>query len=113
MSSTSGRRAWLAAMTVGLFGVPPIVAAAEEKLGTLEVRAVDEDTGKSVAARMHLKDAAGKPIRAPGVPNWNDHFVFDGTITLKLPEGEYRYEMERGPEHYLQSGELTVASMVC
>ena len=33
--------------------------------GELEIRAVDSETGKPVAVRVHLKDARGKSIRPP------------------------------------------------
>lgn len=82
------------------------VSAAEE--GRLEIRAVDKTTGQPLAARMHLKDTRGKPIRPPKVPFWKDHFVFDGSIMLELPLGTYTFEMECGPEYKLNTGYFTL-----
>src|SRR6266480_444885 len=82
-----------------------LVRAADQ--GRLEVRAIDKATGQPVAARMHLKDAKGKPVKPPKVPFWKDHFVFDGTIVLDLPLGTYAFELECGPEYKLSTGYFT------
>jgi hypothetical protein len=61
-----------------------------------------------VACRVHLKDAAGKAIRAPDLPFWKDHFVCAGEVTLPLVPGSYSYEVERGPEYRVTAGTLIV-----
>ncbi len=76
--------------------------------GQLEVTVVDRDSGKPIPCRMHLKNAAGKPRKAKRAPFWHDHFVFDGKITLKLPKGNYFFEIERGPEFVTRSGRFTI-----
>jgi hypothetical protein len=84
-----------------------VCAGADE--GRLTVNAVDKASGQPVAARMHLRDARGRPIKPRKVPYWKDHFVFDGTITLDLPLGTYLFEMERGPEYKLiEKGTFTL-----
>jgi hypothetical protein len=55
-------------------------------------------------ARVHLRDAAGKPQRADALPFWQDHFVCDGRVTLTLPEGAYSFDVERGPEYSAAKG---------
>ncbi len=85
------------------------VAAAGGK-GELELQAVDRDTGKPLAVRMHLKDGRGKPMRPPKVPFWHDHFVFDGSITLELAPGLYTFEMEHGPEYKIRYGNFQIES---
>jgi hypothetical protein len=52
-----------------------------------------------VACRINLRDAAGKPVKAPGLPFWRDHFVCTGKVSLALSPGPYVYEIERGPEY--------------
>ena len=89
---------WLVA---GSWGNPLLAAGSQ---GRLEVRVVDKDGGQPLAARMHLKDVKGKPVKPPKVPYWKDHFVFDGSITLELPPGTYTFEMETGPEYRTQTG---------
>ena len=42
------------------------------------------------------------------MPFWHDHFVFSGSITLKLPKGEYDFEIERGPEYLIRTGHFTM-----
>lgn len=81
--------------------------------GELEINIADKATGKAVAARMHIKTAAGKTvppasITPPKTVAWDDHFVFDGQIKLKLNPGTYRYELERGPEYRVSSGTFTI-----
>ena len=70
----------------------------QEKTARVEIAIHDKDTGKPVPARVHLKDAAGKPQRAEKLPFWFDHFVCPGTANLELPAGRYTLEVERGPE---------------
>lgn len=76
--------------------------------GVLEVRVTDNASGEPVAVRMHLRDARGKPVRVSGHPYWHDHFVFDSRAVLKLPVGNYTFEMERGPEYRLRTGNFTI-----
>src|SRR5262249_22529805 len=64
--------------------------------GDLRLSVVDRETGKPLAARMHLKNAAGRPVKAPPAAFWHDHFVFSGELTLKLPLGNYSFEIECG-----------------
>jgi hypothetical protein len=87
-----------------------LVAASAHAAGNeqLLLKIVDRDTGKPLACRMHLKTAAGKPVKVPGVPYWKDHFVFDGEITLKLPRGGYTFEIERGNEYLLRTGHFRI-----
>ena len=83
-------------------------ALAARRGGQLEVLVVDRDTGKPLAARMHLKNAAKRPRKVPGAPFWHDHFVFDGKITLELPRGNYTFEVECGPEYAVRSGHFEI-----
>ena len=83
-------------------------SCAQSNTGELEIRAVDATTGEPLAVRMHLKDQKGKTVKPPKVPFWNDHFVFHGIIILKLPVGNYTFEMERGPEYKFRSGYFTI-----
>ncbi len=78
------------------------------RAGELEIKAIDRDTGKPIAVRMHLKDERGRPVEAGKAPFWKDHFVFDGEMTLKLRPGRYTFEMERGPEYRVRSGYFTI-----
>jgi len=72
--------------------------------GTVEIVMLDKSTGKSTPARVHLKDSAGKPVRADQLPFFRDHFACPGKVRLNLPIGRYSFEVERGPEYRLQSG---------
>jgi hypothetical protein len=77
--------------------------------GQLHFTVVDSDTGKPLPCRIHLKDSTGKPVRGNGLPFWRDHFVCAGAAELDLSPGNYRYEIERGPEYFQTTGTLTVA----
>ena len=73
----------------------------------IEITVVDEATRKPLACRLHVRDAAGKPVKPAGLPFWRDHFVCAGSATLDLPAGEYSYEVEHGPEWSRASGTFT------
>src|SRR5262245_62186574 len=74
-----------------------LVAPADAAQVEIVVR--DKKSRQPVPCRIHLKDAAGKPQRAPDLPFWFDHFVCPGRVNLELDAGKYRIEIERGPEH--------------
>lgn len=76
--------------------------------GKLKVEVIDRDTKQPVACRMHLTNAARKSLKAPKVPFFYDHFVFSDSIVLKLPKGEYSFEIERGPEYLVRTGHFTM-----
>src|SRR5262245_38858245 len=84
--------------------VPP---AAQGRAPLLRPRA-RAPKGELLPARVHLYDAAGKPVRPEGLPFWRDHFVCAGQADLPLPPGEYRYEVERGPEYKPARGKVSV-----
>ena len=72
----------------------------------IEIVVVDEATSKPLPCRLHVRDAAGKPVKPPGHPFWRDHFVCAGTAILDLPEGTYSVEVERGPEWSRATGTI-------
>jgi hypothetical protein len=76
--------------------------------GQVRLEVVDRDTKRPLACRMHLTNAKQRPLKAPKVPFWHDHLVFSGSITLKLPEGQYAFEIERGPEYLVRLGHFTM-----
>src|SRR5262249_47789498 len=85
-------------------------ARGEEKKeqGKVTIRVLDRTPGKPVPCRIHLKDAAGKPQRAPDLPFWHDHFVCPGTVDLELPPGKYTFEVDRGPEYRVHRGSFVL-----
>jgi hypothetical protein len=72
----------------------------------LEIAVIDDKTGEPCFARMHLKSAKGKTPQVAGVIAWKDHFIIPGRAILKLPPGKYTFEMERGPEYRLRTGDF-------
>ena len=87
-----------------LIGLVTCLLALPLRAGQLEVKVVDADSGELLSARMHLRNAKGKPVKPPRVPYWHDHFVFDGRVLLDLPNGNYEFDIERGPEYKVVSG---------
>jgi len=83
----------------------PALLAAEDPKAELRIQ-IEDAAARPLPCRIHLFDASDKPIRPPGYPCWRDHFVCDGRATLQLPNGNYRYEIERGPEHERLMGKL-------
>src|SRR6188768_555807 len=110
MKSVSRRiHCWLVATLACLASFAAGVAAAVAgQGGQLRLEVVDRDTKEPLACRMHLTNAAKRPLKAPKVPFFQDHFVFAGSITLKLPEGEYAFEIERGPEYLVRLGRFSM-----
>ncbi len=72
------------------------------------INVVDRDTGQPIAVRMHLKNAAGRPVKVPGAPSLGDHFVFFDKVELKLPNGGYTFVIERGLEYLDQTGHFQI-----
>src|SRR5262249_22028164 len=101
-----------AALLTGLLLVAGLsltgLARGQGEAGRVEITVVEGATGRPVPCRVHLKDADGKPQRAPGLPFWRDHFVGPGTFRLELPPGRYDYEVERGPEYNRGSGSFVL-----
>ena len=76
--------------------------------GQLEIKVTDRETGKPIPCRMHLKNLAGRPKFPSKGCFWDDHFIVPGKISLKLPTGAYTFEMERGPEYTVRSGQFVI-----
>lgn len=93
----------LAALALAVLAAPAVA-------GQLEIRAVDGETGELLAVRLHLRNTRGKPVRPPRVPAWHDHVSFDGRILLDLPNGDYEFDIERGPEYKIVSGNFTIST---
>ena len=76
--------------------------------GTLHLRIVERRAGQvaPVPARVHIVDAGDKPVLAPGLPAWRDHFNCEGDVRLDLPPGPYTYTIERGPEYRRATGRI-------
>jgi hypothetical protein len=83
------------------------VALADDAKSELRI-AIDDVKGKPLPCRVHLYDAAGKPVLPPAFPSFKDHFVCDGRASLMVPLGKYRFEIERGPEHQRLRGNFEV-----
>jgi hypothetical protein len=71
---------------------------------------INDADGKPLPCRVHLFNEKGESQRVPGQPYWNDHFVCSGRVTADLKPGEYRYEVERGPEYERKAGKIAIAS---
>ncbi|MCC7087280.1 MAG: hypothetical protein IT427_19935 [Pirellulales bacterium] len=79
--------------------------------GRLVLNAVDKETGKPLAARIHLQNGQGKPFRPAKVKGGivsGDHIVFADKLTLELPNGRYNFVMEHGPEYRVMNGNFEI-----
>jgi hypothetical protein len=70
----------------------------------------ESNSERPVACRVHLRDPAGKAVRAPALPFWKDHFVCSGDLTVSLAPGRYSYEAERGPEYQVTTNVFLVTT---
>lgn len=102
-----GRR-WRLALVWCLFGCLVWGGPNSSLGGQLVVKVVDRDSGEPLTCRMHLYQVNGKPRRVDKTPYWHDHFVVSGQIVLNLPNGQYTFELDRGPEYATRSGHFTI-----
>jgi hypothetical protein len=87
----------------------PIAGAVAQLDGQLELSAVDRDTSKPIAVRVHLRNTkTDKPVKVPGAVALGDYFVFYDRVKLKLPLGSYKFVIERGPEYLVRTGHFTL-----
>ena len=86
------------------------VHAAPRADGQLEIEVVDGKTGQPIAARMHLKNSRGRPVKLnlPNAAEFGGHFYIDGRRTLPLRRGQYTFELEAGPEYRQQTGHFEI-----
>lgn len=79
--------------------------------GRLELRAVDKDTGKPLAVRLHLQNGQGKPYKPTKLKGglaFGDHLMFSEKLVLDLPNGRYNFVMEHGPEYRIMNGHFDI-----
>jgi hypothetical protein len=107
MSDSSLR---LLLVSLMLLPVGSMIHAAPRSDGELTVEVVDAETLKPLAARMHLKNSRGRPVRlrVAGSHPFADHFYIDHQTTLGLRVGQYEFELESGPEYRTQSGHFEI-----
>jgi hypothetical protein len=71
--------------------------------GTLALRVVDRATGAATVARVSILDAGGKFYAPPGalyrIDRGTGHFYCRDAAEFRLPVGEYRLRVRRGPEY--------------
>jgi hypothetical protein len=94
----------------GAGSISEVVQAAPRGDGQLTLEVIDADSGQALAARVHLKNARGRPVslRLPGTAEFGGHFYIDGRATLPLRVGQYTFELDAGPEYRTQSGHFEI-----
>ncbi len=85
-------------------------AAAQSPSGAVSLLVTQAGHDRPVPCRVHLADAAGKPVKPAHLPFWKDHFVCDGRPQFELAPGRYTYVIERGPEYRPVRGDLDVVA---
>jgi hypothetical protein len=85
-------------------------SAAQRSDGQLTIDVVDSQSGQPIVARMHLKNARGRPVpfRIPGAAEFGGRFYIDGRAVLPLRVGQYTFELDAGPEYRTQSGHFEI-----
>ncbi len=104
---------WVAGTLIAVSGLPVAGLPAAEpgaaaRKGRFTISVIDAETGLPIAANLFLRDARGKAVKAQGQPFWYDHFAFPGSVQLELAPGPYTFELERGPEYRVRSGEFQI-----
>lgn len=78
--------------------------------GQLTVSVLDDETGEPMPVRMELLNRRGRPvrIRPPGAIVRDGYLVLDGETILQLKKGDYRFELDAGPEFQTRQGHFTI-----
>jgi hypothetical protein len=97
-------------ITLGLPFRHGAAQAAQRADGQLLIDVVDSETGRPIAARMHIKNARGRPIslRRPGTAEFGGHFYIDGSLAIPFRMGQYTFELDAGPEYRTLSGHFEI-----
>lgn len=97
-----------------VFAVGFAAIALGEAKGRLQVEIFDQATGQAVNARCYLTDAANKFWAPAGAPQYNKpperHFIAAGKFEISLPPGQYKLQVERGPEYRAVAREIETAA---
>ena len=65
--------------------------------GKLQLEVVDRDTNQPIACRMHLTNAAHRPLKAPKVPFWHRSFCFFRRHHAQAAQGAIRLRDQARP----------------
>lgn len=74
--------------------------------GKLLLKATENDA--PVPFRLHLRTEKQVPQKVPPLPFWSDHVAVPGSVQLRLPNGNYFFEIERGSEYHDIRGYFTI-----
>lgn len=84
------------------------ISNVESNSGKLGLTVLDTSTNKTIAYRVHLANAEGRPQLFDNLPSYRDHFCCDGQEIITLPAGKYTYVIERGPEYKRCKGSFEI-----
>ena len=93
---------------IGWLAMPSALLAKSD--GELVVEIIDVDSGILVPSRIHLLDSRNRTVRARG---WGkaahaDHAYLDGTTTLGMKRGIFRFDLDPGPEYRTVAGHFEI-----
>ena len=93
-----------------LLGFLASSAEARKPEGQLELSAFDAQTEQPLPVRIHLRDKRGRSARTRGwgLAPLGDHAYIDGTATLGLRLGTYRFNLDAGPEYRTRHGHFEI-----
>ncbi len=77
---------------------------------TVQLVVAEAGSTAPLPCRVHVMDAAGKPVLPTEYPAFRTHFVCDGRARLSLAPGDYTVEIERGPEYTAASVTWRIAA---
>ena len=116
---------WGRGSVLGVAGMIAVVLSARaagleptslQRRGEFEIRVVDAETGQPIAANLFIRDARGRPVKAPRLPFWKDHFAFPGSVDAgheRMPValvGHHRDHRAEQPLALLAGDRLPVAA---
>lgn len=84
---------------------------AQQKTDSVYLHVSIQHKGKPVACNVRLHDTHGNYLRPDSTSAWKDftghvfeEFACEGGFNMKIPYGEYYYEVDRGPAYKLLTG---------
>lgn len=91
-----------------LFMLSAFAAAFAQEPAPLHIKVTADGLSGPLPCRIHLIGPREAVVQTTEYPSWSGGFSCEGEASLKLPPGEYRYEIEHGPEWSMASGSVTV-----
>ncbi len=69
---------------------------------------MDAATDQSLTGLIFLKDGQGRPVKPRRVRGWHDYLLLTGQARIRLPVGNYSFELDCGLEYAPRKGQFSM-----